>query len=802
MSNYLRRLGSIALLSVTACGGGGGGGGGGTPVTAPSNLEYPRPVGVLTVDVQSAANTPTYDGSPATFTIAPALPDGIQMNPQTGSISGTPSQASLRTTYTVTASNAGGNTTAQVKLAVVLPTRFAYMLNQADSTITVCTVDAVTGRLQNIGYRTAPASQQGPERMAVHPNGRFAYVSNLNTDNLSVYIINTQEGWLAAGNAVSLGAGPHYPTIDPSGRFIYVTSQNSDQIHVFSINQNNGALTLVQLLPSGVQPSACATDPEGKFLFVALHGIPVTGQQSAIQTYDINPVNGTITANVPPLSVNGTQPTDISVDPVHPTLVVSLERFDWVIPIAYHTVTGALALGAAEDSGDRPVSVTVEPTGRFAYVANRNDGTVSWFTIDQATGDLTPVNSISAGLGTNSVVSDPAGRFLYVLNTGSRILSQFQVLDDTGGLVLAESTMMRAAPSHVAFAQGAHPIVRVPRFVHVAAASSDEIPTYTINVPGGSLDEVPNPPLTEDRPVSVATDPKHRFLFVAHETARSIGAYTINSANGALAAVGAPALTAGRPSHLTVDPSGRFLYVSTRDVVNPNDGWVTTWIINQNDGSLAQADTHQVGNQALWVECDPTGGYLYAACKGNGPGTAVISKLRISPVNGELTDLGNPEVASGVTALGFHPSKPALYAVLNTANAIATYAMDPVSGDLTVVPGGAGNSGLGPTAIEISPDGSFGFVTYFDAPGHGHVAKFAVDPVTAKLVVPAVQYQDGMHPTDLELDGTGLRLYVTNSGTNDISIFEVDPVAGTLSLMNPVLTGLDPSALVVTTITQ
>jgi hypothetical protein len=156
-----------------------------------------------------------------------------------------------------------------------------------------------------------------------------------------------------------------------------------------------------------------------------------------------------------------------------------------------------------------------------------------------------------------------------------------------------------------------------------------------------------------------------------------------------------PAATSGRPTHLAVDPSGRFLYVSTRDVVNPNDGWVTTWIISQNDGSISQADTHQVGNQALWVECDPTGSYVYAACKGTGPGTAVISKLRVSPTNGALTDLGSPDIASGVTALGFHPFKPALYAVLNTANAIATYTMDPVSGDLTIVPGGAGNSGLG-----------------------------------------------------------------------------------------------------------
>lgn len=802
MSNHLRRLGSMTLLFAAACGGGGGGGGGGPPVVAPSNLEYPRPVGIFTVDVPTAPNTPTYDGSPATFSITPALPSGISMNAQTGSISGTPTQASLRATYTVTASNSAGSTTASVAFGVTLPARFAYVVNQADSTITVCTVDGTTGRLHDIGYHPASASQVGPERMVVHANGRFAYVPNLNTNNISVYTIDTAEGWLTAGTPVGLGAGPHYAAIDPTGRFVYVASQSSDQLHVFSIHPTTGALTLVQLLPSGVQPSACATDPEGRFLFVILHGLVGTGQQSAIQSYDINAVNGTISASTPSVSLNGAQPTDISVDPNNPALVVSLERFDFVIPIMYDTVTGALTLGVAEHSGDRPVSVSVDPTGRFAYVANRNDGSVSCFSVDQATGDITPVSTIGSGSGTNSLIADPAGRFLYVLNNGSQVLSQFQILEDTGSLALQESIITRAAPSHVAFAQGAHPLARVPRFLHVAAASSDEIPTYTITVPGGSLTELPNPPLTEDRPVSVATDPRHRFLYVAHDTARSLGTYTINSATGALAAVGAPALTAGRPTHLTVDPSGRFLYASTRDVVNPNDGWVTTWIISQNDGSIGQADTHQVGNQALWVECDPTGSYLYVACKGTGPGTAVISKLRISPTNGALTDLGNPDVASGVTALGFHPFKPALYAVLSTANAIATFTMDPVTGDLTIVPGGAGNSGIGPTAIDVAPDGQFGFVSYFDAPGNGHVSVFAVDPATGKLLVPAVQYQDGLHPSDLALDGAGRTLYVTNSGSNDISIFQVDPGTGALNLMTPAMTGLEPTALVVTTITQ
>ena len=175
MNHLLFRSAPIALLLAASCGGGGGGGGG--SATPPSNLQYPRPVELHVVDVLSAPNTPTYDGDPSTFSIAPALPSGLNISSQTGSITGTPSQASARKSYTVTAHNSGGNTTATLEIGVSLPARFAYALNQADSTITVLTVDADTGRLHDIGYHVAPGGQVGPERMAVHPNGRFVHVA-------------------------------------------------------------------------------------------------------------------------------------------------------------------------------------------------------------------------------------------------------------------------------------------------------------------------------------------------------------------------------------------------------------------------------------------------------------------------------------------------------------------------------------------------------------------------------------------------------------------------------------------------
>ena len=63
--------------------------------------------------------TPTASGGPVvSWSISPALPAGLSLNTSTGEISGTPTAVSPSTTYTVTATNAGGSGTATFTLEV------------------------------------------------------------------------------------------------------------------------------------------------------------------------------------------------------------------------------------------------------------------------------------------------------------------------------------------------------------------------------------------------------------------------------------------------------------------------------------------------------------------------------------------------------------------------------------------------------------------------------------------------------------------------------------------------------------
>src|SRR5260370_3002946 len=86
-----------------------------------------------------------------------------------------------------------------------------------------------------------------------------------------------------------------------------------------------------------------------------------------------------------------------------------------------------------------PQSVTVDRTGRFVYVANGgciDCGDVSAFSIDGTTGMLTPVpgSPFPVGQFPESVTVDPTGRFVYVANGGSWDVSAYTIDGTTGAL--------------------------------------------------------------------------------------------------------------------------------------------------------------------------------------------------------------------------------------------------------------------------------------------------------------------------------------------------------------------------------
>ena len=86
---------------------------------APATLSYATNPANYTVGVAIVANRPTTTGGrPTTFTVTPALPPGLVMDPLTGVISGTSTMIGAASAYIVTASNALGAATAELSIAI------------------------------------------------------------------------------------------------------------------------------------------------------------------------------------------------------------------------------------------------------------------------------------------------------------------------------------------------------------------------------------------------------------------------------------------------------------------------------------------------------------------------------------------------------------------------------------------------------------------------------------------------------------------------------------------------------------
>ena len=86
---------------------------------APAGLAYTTGTAVYTVGTPIPANSPISTGGAVTsYGVSPALPAGLSLSTSTGVISGTPTAVTAAGSYTITASNSTGSTTATLTITV------------------------------------------------------------------------------------------------------------------------------------------------------------------------------------------------------------------------------------------------------------------------------------------------------------------------------------------------------------------------------------------------------------------------------------------------------------------------------------------------------------------------------------------------------------------------------------------------------------------------------------------------------------------------------------------------------------
>jgi YVTN family beta-propeller protein len=332
------------------------------------------------------------------------------------------------------------------------------------------------------------------------------------------------------------------------------------------------------ITPGAVDPQSIAVDPTGKFAYV-MNGGCSGGVGAYVSMYTINPTTGALASIGPPASTYGygIGAESVTVDPFGKFVYVTNSGDVWDYGdeadgnVAMYTIdatTGALTSTGTINGNCPglcdPASMAVDPSGKFAYVADGNNpgstGSVFMYTIDATTGALTSTGTIATGVNPVSVVMDPSGKFAYVPNFNSNDVAMYTINATTGALT-----------STGTIATGADPVSAVVdpsgKFAYVANSGSNDVSMYTINATTGALAST-GTMAAGAYPLSVVVDPSGKFAYVVNLSSNDVSMYTINATTGALTSTGT--IAAGQyPTSIAVHPSGKFAYVTnsaTNDV--------------------------------------------------------------------------------------------------------------------------------------------------------------------------------------------------------------------------------------------
>lgn len=221
--------------------------------------------------------------------------------------------------------------------------------------------------------RTFPSGQD-PESFDLSTDGRFLYVSNEETAEMSV--LDLESGAITA--RVTVGEEPEGVTTSPDGRTVWITCEEDDEIVAVDTTSH----AVVGRVTTAKRPRTIVFTPDGATMFVtgefgfAISVVDVASR-SVVATIDL-PAGGD--GSLPARPMGAVLSADAR------TLFVSNGRGRSVsaIDVATRTVTRTYA-----DVGDRPWGIGLSPDGTTLFTANGPGADVS--AIDVASGAVTKI---------------------------------------------------------------------------------------------------------------------------------------------------------------------------------------------------------------------------------------------------------------------------------------------------------------------------------------------------------------------------------------------------------------------------
>jgi 6-phosphogluconolactonase len=335
------------------------------------------------------------------------------------------------------------------------------------------------------------------------PNELLVYIGTYTrgkSEGIYVYRMNLATGALTQTSVAPLKSNPSFLAIDPKRRFLYAVNEVNEflgkkggGVTAFAIDQKSGALKQLNQQNSPGSPCHVSVHQSGKWVLIANYGggnvvsYPVKADGSLGEASDVAQHTG-----------KGADPRRQSEPHAHCILLDAAGRYafapdlglDKVMIYKLDTTNGKLiANGFAQTKpASGPRHFDFHPNGKFAYVINELNSTVTAFTYDKAKGALTELQTLSAlpdGFSGTSYCADihvhPSGKFLYGSNRGHDSIVMYAIDGATGKLTLSGHEPV----------QGKWPrnfgIDPTGQFMLVANQNSDNVAVFRLDAQSGKL---------------------------------------------------------------------------------------------------------------------------------------------------------------------------------------------------------------------------------------------------------------------------------------------------------------------------
>ena len=323
-----------------------------------------------------------------------------------------------------------------------------YVGLQDDDKIVTFGIDAGAAKL--VPKAETPAAG-APSAFAVSPDRRVLYVGYRGTPCIESCRIDLTSGALTSLGRVATEHPPTYLAADRAGKYLLSAYYQGGYAAVHPLG-GDGAVSGPTLDRHDTAPGAHAilTDPSNRFAFVP----HIARQQDNVLEPPKNIPGPNFIAQFRFDAVTGRLHPNGKLEPkepigprhycFHPTLdVVYFSDEQGCSVTAYRLDRASGALSAVETTPSLPAGVTVRntcsqiyltPSARFLYVGNRGHNSIAGFSVDPATGRLTPAGHAPTEAVPTAFGLDSTGTFLFSAGTASGRLASYRIDGATGAL--------------------------------------------------------------------------------------------------------------------------------------------------------------------------------------------------------------------------------------------------------------------------------------------------------------------------------------------------------------------------------